>query len=192
MCFDWTKDCSYTRKMPGYDPAGAKKLLAEAGYPNGFDVVLDVHEPIRQIAEAIAGELRKVGIRATVQPLPLLVYVKKRGDGEFTMFNGFYPTSATPEMGNLTDFFFGQDRDYYKDDAILKVNDQANLEFDDAKRQAMFRTAADRVIEKSYFLPFSSLPTAYAMTKDVKVMPDAFSYAGVYLNDVVWSDYTGK
>ena len=192
MCFDWTKDCNYSVPMPGYDPAGAKKLLAEAGFANGFDVVLDGHEPIRQVAEAVAGELRKVGILATVQPLPLLVYVKKRGDGEFTMFTGFYPTSATPEMGNLMDFFFGQDRDYYKDDLLLKVMNEANREFDDAKRQAMFRLAIDRVNEKSYFLPFSSLPTAYATTKDVKIMPDAFSYAGVYLNDVVWADYKGK
>ena len=192
LCFDWTKDCSHTVPMPKYDPAGAKKLLAEAGHPNGFDIVLDVHEPIRQIAEAVAGELRKVGIRATVQPLPLLVYVKKRGDGEFTMFTGFYPTGAQPEAGNLMDFFFGQDRDYYKDDLIHKAAAAANVEFDDAKRIALYRKAIDRVNEKSYFLPFSSLPTAYATTKDVKIMPDAFSYAGVYLNDVVWADYAGK
>jgi len=36
----------------------------------------------------------------------------------------------------------------------------------------------------------SSLPTAYGMNKDVKI--DAFSYASVYLNDLVWSDYAGK
>ena len=178
--------------MPGYDPSMAKKLLAEAGYPNGFELQLDVHEPIRAIAEAIAGELRKVGIRATVQPLPLAVYVKKRGDGEFTAFNGFYPTGAQPETGNILDFFFGQDRDYYKDEIIHKAAAAGNVEFDAKKRQALYRTAIDRVNEMNYILPFSSLPTAYAMSKDVKIMPDAFSFSAVYLNDVVWSDYKGK
>jgi hypothetical protein len=50
----------------------------------------------------------------------------------------------------------------------------------------------DRVNTMNYILPVASLPTAYAMTKDVKIMPDAFSFAGVYLNDLVWSDYKGK
>ncbi|MBI2369279.1 MAG: ABC transporter substrate-binding protein [Deltaproteobacteria bacterium] len=51
-----------------YDPARAKQLLAEAGYPNGFEV--DFHSPSgrylkdREIAQAVAGQLAKVGIRA--------------------------------------------------------------------------------------------------------------------------------
>jgi len=40
----------------------------------------------------------------------------------------------------------------------------------------------------NYILPISSLPAAYAMNKDVKIVSDAFSYASVYLNDLVWSD----
>src|SRR5690606_16154857 len=101
--------------------------------------VLNVHEPINEIGETIAGELRKVGIRATVQTLPLAVYVKKRGDGEFTAFNGFYPTTAQPDTGNLMDFFFGQNRDYYKDPILLDAMNQGPKEFDDKKRQAIYR-----------------------------------------------------
>jgi hypothetical protein len=44
----------------------------------------------------------------------------------------------------------------------------------------------------NYILPISSLPTAYAMSNDVKIVSDAFSYASVYFNDLVWSDYAGK
>ncbi len=192
ICFDWTIDCGMTTTPPAYDPAGAKKLLAEAGYPNGFDLNFDVHEPVREIGEAIAGELRKVGIRASVSPLPLAVYVKKRGEGAFTAFLGFYPTGSQPDAANLFDFFFGADRDYYQDATIDKAGKSGMTEFDAKKRKEYFTYMADRVNQMNYLLPVSSLPTAYAMTKEVKIMPDAISYSGVYLNDLVWDDYKGK
>ena len=192
ICFKWWADCKYAIQPPGYDPVEAKRLLTEAGYPNGFDLVIDVHEPIRAIAEAAAGELRKVGIRATVNPMTLTVYVKRRGEGEFTMFFGFYPTYSQPDMPNLTDFFFGADRDYAQDPVIHEAAKLGVVTFDDNKRAQVYKRIVDRVNEMTYLIPFSSLPTAYAMTKDVKILPDANSYTAVYINDLVWSDYEGK
>jgi hypothetical protein len=65
-------------------------------------------------------------------------------------------------------------------------------QFDQEKRTAYFREVVDRANRMNYILPISSLPAAYAMNKDVKIVSDAFSYASVYLNDLVWSDYAGK
>jgi peptide/nickel transport system substrate-binding protein len=54
-----------------YDPARAKRLLAQAGYPNGFDIALDSpdgrYAKDRELAEAVAGQLSQVGIRTTVK-----------------------------------------------------------------------------------------------------------------------------
>ncbi len=47
----------------GHDPARARALLEEAGYPDGFDVDLDVTRPLFGIAEAIGVQLARVGIR---------------------------------------------------------------------------------------------------------------------------------
>ena len=192
ICFKWWVDCRYEVLPPDHDPAEAKRLLTEAGYPNGFDLVIDVHEPIRTIAEAAAGELRKVGIRATVNPMPLPVYVKRRGDGEFTMFFGFYPTSPQPDMPNLTDFFIGADRDYYQDPILHETLKLGSVTFDLEQRAKIFQRVVDRVNEMTYIIPFSSLPSAYITTKDVKIIPDVYSYTSVYANDIVWSDYQGK
>jgi peptide/nickel transport system substrate-binding protein len=53
------------------DPQRARRLLAEAGYPNGFDVTLDAPDgrylKDRELAEAMAGQLSQVGIRTTVK-----------------------------------------------------------------------------------------------------------------------------
>ena len=54
-----------------YDPEKAKKMLAEAGYPNGFDFTLKSpagrYLNDKEMAEAVAGDLRKIGIRANVK-----------------------------------------------------------------------------------------------------------------------------
>ena len=54
-----------------YDPGKAKKLLAEAGYPNGFDFIINSpngrYLNDKEMAEAVAGDLRKIGIRANVK-----------------------------------------------------------------------------------------------------------------------------
>lgn len=71
-----------------YDPAGAKKLLAEAGYPDGFNLVL--HAPNNRyvndarVAEAVAGMLTRVGITTKVVTQPWSTYLAHAHDSEYS------------------------------------------------------------------------------------------------------------
>ena len=72
-------------EVPAYDPEGAKALLAEAGYGDGF--AMTIHGPNdryindAKIAEAIAQMLTRVGIRTAVETMPRSVYFGRASTG---------------------------------------------------------------------------------------------------------------
>ena len=76
-----------TLAAEAYDPEGARKLLAEAGYAQGF--ALTVHAPNNryvndeQVAQAVAQMLSRVGVRTRVETLPLNIYFSKARAQEF-------------------------------------------------------------------------------------------------------------
>ena len=187
ICFKTTVACKPATDVIGFNPERAKKLLAEAGHGDGLDLLLHVYAPIKDIGVAVSGYLQRVGIRATVETLPLQVYVKKRGAGEFTAFLGKYPTSAQPDVENIFDFFFGADRDYYKDPLTHEVQAKGPMEFDDAKRAAVYAPAIDRVNQKAYIFPISEVPTVYVHTKEIHIKPSMFSAGEIRPDDFFWN-----
>ncbi len=102
-----------------YDPAKAKQLLAEAGYPNGFDTTFDGpvgwYNQDKEIAEAIAGDLAKVGVRARSVGTEFQAHVTKflgdatlpMGDGQrarASALQGLYMFGCANGVGGAFDF----------------------------------------------------------------------------------------
>ncbi|HXQ54154.1 MAG TPA: ABC transporter substrate-binding protein [Stellaceae bacterium] len=187
ICVVGNIGCASTTKPPAYDPVDSKKLLAEAGYPDGFDLEFDVHEPIKEIGEAIAGMVRKVGIRASLRPLPLALYVRLRGEGKFTAFLGFYPTNAQPDMDNIFDFFFEGNRDYWQDPIVKEAERAGAVEYDDEKRTSIYQKGIDQVNTMNYILPVADLPMVFVHTKDVRVRDNALSPIDNQVCDYEWA-----
>lgn len=91
----------YIADLPAgnYDPNGARALLAQAGYPDGFKMT--IHGPNNrylmdeQIVQAVAQMLTRVGITTAVETMPAASYFGKNNKGEFAMsLVGFAPDSA--------------------------------------------------------------------------------------------------
>ncbi len=74
--------------VPTYDPEGARKLLAEAGYPDGFAITIngpnDRLVDDAQIVQAVAQMLTRIGIATTVETLPMASYAPRGAKGEFS------------------------------------------------------------------------------------------------------------
>lgn len=92
------------RRLP-YDPAAARALLKEAGYPDGFSVQLDcVNVTFRAaVCQAITAMLAQVGIRATFQPSPSALFFPKLTQATSSFFEfGWSPTTDAWSMLNST------------------------------------------------------------------------------------------
>ena len=69
---------------PEYDPEKAKQLLAEAGYPNGFDAGdYNCDASIADIGEAVVNNLQEAGIRARLRPLERAAFFKGYAEKKF-------------------------------------------------------------------------------------------------------------
>jgi len=184
-CFKSTIACKYSVTPEAYDPEGAKKLLAEAGYPDGFDLEYSVFAPIKDIAVALAGEMRKVGIRVSVDPIPITVYRKKQAEGQLQSWSLFSLIGKFPDASSALGVWFqGERADYFNNDPIItKAMQDGIKELDPAKRDEIYKVAFNRMNEMAYILPISSLPNVYAHGKDVRIMPDLLSATEQYIGD---------
>lgn len=89
-----------------YDVAGARKLLAEAGYPNGFAMVLETSAGSTNaaaIVQRVADDLTKVGIKMEIRAKPVIQYLNDFVFGRITadaltMQWGSYPTLDAIQM----------------------------------------------------------------------------------------------
>lgn len=86
-----------------FDPEGAKKLLAEAGYPQGFELTLtttnDRYINDGQIAQAVAQYLTRIGIKTTVDAQAAAIYFPKRAKREFSFAMGGWPSENGEASG---------------------------------------------------------------------------------------------
>jgi peptide/nickel transport system substrate-binding protein len=88
-----------------YDPVAAKKLLAEAGYPDGFEITLsstnDRYINDGQVAQAVAQYLSRVGIKTNVDAMTASLYFPKRVKRDFSFSIAGWPA----EVGEASALF---------------------------------------------------------------------------------------
>src|SRR6185437_13423759 len=96
-----------------YDPAAAKRLLTEAGYPDGFDVEITAFTGNYSLAEALSGEFRKIGVRARVDKVTFGTYRQKEVSGKIQILAGSWSASGLPDVSaTINKYFDGGPCDY--------------------------------------------------------------------------------
>ena len=168
MCTNAMIACIHNTKAPGFNREEAKKLLKEAGYANGFKLEIATTPQYRSWAEAIAGELRKVGIEATVNPQADVVIRKLRSTGKIQMAMENLPVLAIPDAHLTYQVNFGNRSELYiKDDAFLKLGEEGLSTRDPALRERIYAQMFDRINDQMYLLPLTSMPSTYLHTSEV-------------------------
>ncbi|MEM8749640.1 MAG: ABC transporter substrate-binding protein [Pseudomonadota bacterium] len=127
------------------DIEGAKKLLAEAGFPDGFKATLKLPPPTyaRRGGEIVASQLRKIGIELEIIPVEWGVWVPevfKAKDYDLTIVSHTEPQDIG--VYGRDDYYFN-----YKSDAFKDVMARLNAEVDEAKRYELMRDAQKIITE---------------------------------------------
>lgn len=129
-----------------YDPAKAKQLLADAGYPDGLklmaEIVVNTGE-FAQTFQAMASDFLKVGVDLelriiTIPDLVSKILGRKQWEGDaFSMMYEAYPTAdISRAMGTHSCLFFNKHTCF---EEIMPTIHAMNGEFDTAKRAALQR-----------------------------------------------------
>ena len=144
----------YSRQAPGYvdltglyphDPARARQLLAEAGYPNGVDVTLRLppRPYARRSGEVLVSQLAQAGVRAKIENLEWaqwLDQVFKRRQFDLTIVEHVEPMDY--DIYGRKDYYFGYDSPAF--DALLK---QVQAAPDEATRTRLLADLQRRIAE---------------------------------------------
>jgi peptide/nickel transport system substrate-binding protein len=154
-----------------YDPAMAKKLLAEAGYPNGFDIGIVAYRDRNQ-TEAIINYLQAVGIRAKLTYLQYAAMRDQVRGNKTALSHQTWGSNLVNDVSASTPVYFGKSEDDVTNDAqVQALLDKGDHIIDPKTRTEAYKEALDIISEKAYAVPLWSLPAYYVANKDVNFKP---------------------
>lgn len=156
-----------------YDPGKARRLLAQAGYPDGFEIELDTNSGVypkdKDVSQAIAGQLAQVGVKANVKPLETGTFTSLLTSGKIAPMY-FIGNLAWSMDGSLNlQSFVKSDRRYARmeNSALDKLVDVEENTVDPAKRQAAFSEIQRILKDGAYFIYLYQGKDIYGLNDEV-------------------------
>ncbi len=167
--------------VPAHDPDGARRLLADAGFPQGFRITLhapnDRYPNDARTAQAVAQMWTRIGVRTEVQTLPWSTYAARNSRQEFNMRMGGWGSVTGEASYMLVNIFGTYDREArrgaanssrYSNPALDALTARAAATLDDTQREAMLREAVKIVtVDDVAMLPLFQLVNFWATRRGV-------------------------
>jgi peptide/nickel transport system substrate-binding protein len=143
-----------TVKPYAYDPAKAKDLLSKAGYANGFEIAMDVQAADKDVAQAIAGMLDKVGVKVKVNPLESSTFIANLGAGKLADMYMIGNTAWTLDASNNLQSYARSDRRYARqaNAEMDKLVDTEETSMDPQKRLDAFKRIQEILGDEAYYI----------------------------------------
>jgi peptide/nickel transport system substrate-binding protein len=171
-------------KPEPYDLEGAKKLLAEAGFPDGFSLTLhapnDRYVNDEQIAQAIAQLLSRAGIAARVEAMPSSVFFSRASKLEFSLLLAGWGAdtaeASSPLKALLATFDANKgmgaaNRGRYSNPKMDQLLTQALAIVDDARRERVLQQATEVAVGDLGIIPLYHQHNLWATRKGVSYAP---------------------
>jgi peptide/nickel transport system substrate-binding protein len=181
-------------KPEAFDPAGARKLLAAAGYPDGF--ALTIHGPNNryvndeQILQTVATMLTRVGILTRVEAMPMGPYLGRARKLEFSFamlgWGASTAEASSPLRAHLVtylpekgwgEFAWGR----YGNEKVNALLDKALSTIDDKAREKMIQDAVAIAIGELGIVPLHHQVNTWAMRKAIAYTPRTDEYTLAFL-----------
>jgi peptide/nickel transport system substrate-binding protein len=172
-----------------YDPEGAKKLLAAAGYPNGF--ALTIHGPNNryvnddQIGQTVAAMLQRIGIQTRLETMPMNVYLSRASKLEFSFAMLGWGASTAEVSSPLRSHLvtFDKERGWgafawgrYANQRVNNLLSQALETVDDAKREKLLQEAVTIAMTELGIIPLHHQINTWATRKGIAYTPRTDEY----------------
>jgi peptide/nickel transport system substrate-binding protein len=171
---------------PKFDLEGAKKLLTEAGYPDGFEVTMDCpndrYVNDAAICQAVVGMLARIGVKINLLAQPKALYFAKvlKPGGFQTSFYMLGWTPATMDAQNVMNDIMGcrDDPKSSRGEANLggycnkdfdALADKVLLETDQGKRDLLIKQAFEIANKDFAYIPLHQQALAWGVSKKVKL-----------------------
>ncbi|MFY4776488.1 ABC transporter substrate-binding protein [Metabacillus sp. RGM 3146] len=148
-----------------YDPAKAKELLKQAGFPNGFSMELwamPVARPYMpegmKVAEVLQSSFEKIGVKAKIVTYDWATYLEKASKGEADSFMlGWTGDNGDPDNFIYTlldkDSIGGNNYTFYSNDKLHKILIEAQTVTDQEKRNELYKQAQEIIHDDAPWIP---------------------------------------
>lgn len=171
-------------KPPPYDPAEAKKLLGEAGYPKGFRIALhgpnDRYVNDAEIIQAVGQMWTRIGVRTEVDPLPWTSFVGQANKQAYSAFLFGWGTgtaeASDPLIAQNATFdpakgWGAANRGRYSNPALDKLIGQALGTADDAAREKLLQKAQEMAFDDVAIIPLHIQKNIWATRAGLTYVP---------------------